>query len=351
MAAAAGSVSWVALDGRIAGALLIADPIRPESARALRALRAAGVSRLVMASGDRAATVEEIGCVLGFDEVHPELSPADKIALVHAERANGSIMMVGDGINDAPALAAADVGIAMGSRGAAAAAEAADVVLMVDRIDRVAEAVAIARRARLIALQSIVVGIGISVIAMVVASLGYIPPVAGALMQEGIDVAVILNALRVLTTSTPVPLTERAALNRVIDEHASLRALLERMRRIADRLSSQPAPSVQELREINASLRTLLLPHQDVEERRIFPELSNRLGGRDPLRTMTRMHDEIAQLTRRFNALVTVSTDQMSVAESHEAQRLLYVLDALITLHLSAEEDVLSQIEDLPVRP
>jgi len=214
-AATAGAAAWVAVDGEVAGAILLADHIRSEAAAALAGLRAAGIDRLVLVTGDRAATAVPVGKTLGLDAVHADLTPAGKIEVLRAERANGPTLMVGDGINDAPALAAADIGVAMGARGAAAAAEAADVVLLVDRIDRVGEAVAIARRARFIALQSIAAGMGLSALAMMIAAFGYLPPLAGALAQEVIDVAVILNALRALGGGTglggPVAETPAAA--------------------------------------------------------------------------------------------------------------------------------------------
>ena len=352
MAAASASVAWVAIDGRIAGALLLADRIRPESPRALRALRLAGVRRLVMVSGDRPASANAIASLLGLDAAHGDLSPAGKIDRVRAEQALAPTVMIGDGINDAPALAAADVGVAMGARGAAAASEAADVVLLVDRLDRAAEAVSIAGRARGIALQSIAVGMGLSGIAMVFAAFGYLPPVAGALLQEAIDVAVILNALRVLTgEALPAPLTDRAAVGRVVSEHAELRALLDRMRRTADRMDPAGEDPIAELRDIDAALTALLLPHQQAEERAVFPELARRMGGRDPLGAMARMHEEIAHLATRFGALVGGLSDAgASHSETREARRLLYALDAVVALHLAAEEELLSQVEDLPVR-
>lgn len=198
LAQAAAAAAWVAIDRQVAGVILLTDTERPEAMVTLRALRTAGFKRLVMLTGDRAGPAQRIGQHLGLDAVFADLSPADKIARVRAERDNGITMMIGDGINDAPALAASDIGVAMGARGAAAAAEAADVVLMVDRIDRLAEAIAIARRARRIALQSITAGMGLSFIAMGFAAFGYLSPVIGALLQEVIDVMVILNALRVL---------------------------------------------------------------------------------------------------------------------------------------------------------
>jgi heavy metal translocating P-type ATPase len=352
MVAAASSAAWVSLDGRIAGALLLADRIRPETPRALRALRQAGVTRIVMVSGDRPSSAEAVASALGLDAAHADLSPAGKIDVVRAERAAAPTVMVGDGINDAPALAAADVGVAMGARGATAAAEAADVVLLVDRLDRVADAIVIAVRTRGIALQSIGVGMALSAAAMIAAAFGYLPPVAGALLQEAIDVAVILNALRALTgEATPRRLTDRAAVSRVVEEHARLRALLDRMRNTADRMDQSIEDPISELRNINTTLSGLLLPHQLAEEQAVFPELANRLGGRDPLGAMNRMHEEITHLATRFAALVQGLSDAgASGGEAREARRLLYALDAVITLHLAAEEELLSQVEDLPAR-
>jgi P-type E1-E2 ATPase len=157
-----------------------------------------GIERIVLATGDRREVADAIIAGLSIDAVRSELTPDQKVMVVLSERKNGPVMMVGDGVNDAPALAAADVGLAMGARGAAAAAEAADVVLLIDQLDRLVPAIKISRRARLIALLSIYVGIGLSIVGMVAAAFGYLTPVQGALLQELIDVAVIMNALRVL---------------------------------------------------------------------------------------------------------------------------------------------------------
>ena len=135
---------------------------------------------------------------LSIDAVRSELTPDQKTLVVLSERKNGPVMMIGDGVNDAPALAAADLGLAMGAKGAAASAEAADIVLLVDQLDRVLPAIKIARRSRFIALESVYAGIGLSVAGMIAAAFGLITPVQGAVLQEVIDVAVILNALRAL---------------------------------------------------------------------------------------------------------------------------------------------------------
>ncbi|MGJ8573454.1 MAG: heavy metal translocating P-type ATPase [Hoeflea sp.] len=195
----------VAVDGAMAGHLVMADPLREGIAAMLASLRRIGVRRIMLATGDRAAVAEQVTKDLGLDAIRADLTPEQKVLLVLTERKNGPVMMVGDGVNDAPALAAADVGVAMGARGAAASAEAADVVLLIDRVDRLAMGMDIAGRSRGIALQSVVAGIGLSVIGMIAAAFGYLTPVQGALIQEVIDVAVILNALRALRITPPDP--------------------------------------------------------------------------------------------------------------------------------------------------
>ena len=188
----------VAVNGRLAGLLILADRLRSEAAQVIDSLRRLGIARIVLASGDRSDVAEAVTVGLHFDAVHADLTPDQKIAIVQTERSHGPVMMIGDGVNDAPALAAADLGVAMGAKGAAASAEAADVVLLVDRLDKIPVAVQVARWSRRIALQSVYAGIGLSVVGMIAAALGYLTPVQGALIQEAIDVAVILNALRAL---------------------------------------------------------------------------------------------------------------------------------------------------------
>jgi heavy metal translocating P-type ATPase len=188
----------VAIDGVLAGTLVMTDPLRKDAATVIERLRHAGIARIVLATGDRAAVAEPIVRKLSIDELRADLTPQGKVEVVQAARSAGPVMMVGDGVNDAPALAAADVGVAMGARGAAASSETADIVLLVDRIDRLADAIGIAHRSARIAMQSVIVGLGLSILAMIAAALGYLPPLYGALLQEAIDVAVILNALRAL---------------------------------------------------------------------------------------------------------------------------------------------------------
>ncbi|MDF2999252.1 MAG: heavy metal translocating P-type ATPase, partial [Xanthobacteraceae bacterium] len=188
----------VGVDGRLAGIIVLADEIRPDATATLDMLKEAGIDRVVVASGDRQDVVDAIAGRLGLAQAYGDLTPAQKVEVVARERGGSPVLMVGDGVNDAPALASADVGVAMGARGSAASAESADIVLLTDRIGNLGLAVRIARRTRRIALQSVLAGLGLSVVAMVAAAFGYLPPLAGALVQEAIDVAVILNALRAL---------------------------------------------------------------------------------------------------------------------------------------------------------
>jgi heavy metal translocating P-type ATPase len=196
---APGSVAVaVAIDGAAAGVLILADQLRAGTEQLLRDIRSLGVEHISLATGDRREVALDISAGLSLDDVRWELTPDQKVLLVLAERKYGPVMMIGDGVNDAPALAAADLGVAMGAKGAAASAEAADVVLLVDQLDRILPAMKIARRSRRIALESVYAGIGLSVGGMIAAAFGFLAPVEGALFQEAIDVAVIFNALRAL---------------------------------------------------------------------------------------------------------------------------------------------------------
>ena len=174
------------------------DALRAGVAEFIDGLRGEGVERIILATGDRKAVAMSISKDLGLDAVWSDLTPDQMVLLVLSERKNGPVMMVGDNVNDAPALAAAEFGVAMGAPGAAASAETAEVVLLVDRLDPLLAGIQIARRSRKIAVQSVVVGIGLSCTGMVAAAFGYLQPVEGAILQELIDVAVILNALRAL---------------------------------------------------------------------------------------------------------------------------------------------------------
>ena len=190
----------VGVDGALAGAIVVTDPLRAGAESLAAELGELGVDRVALVSGDRAVVAREVAASTGIEEVYADQSPADKLAVVERVRAEtaGPVVMVGDGVNDAPALALADVGIAMAGRGATVSSEAADVVITVDRADRIPLSIRIGRRSLRIAKQSVVVGLGLSVGAMFVAAFGYLPPVWGALFQEVIDVAVIFNALRAL---------------------------------------------------------------------------------------------------------------------------------------------------------
>ena len=202
----AGLRAYVLLDGKPAGIIEYEDTLRAELPTLLASLRDFGISRRILLSGDRTANARAVGKMAGMDAIYGELLPADKAALVSRYRAAGDVvLMVGDGTNDAPALTAADVGVALAGHGGGVTSEAADVVILVDDLGKVGEALSISKRTMRIARQSIVAGLTMSAIGMMFATFGYIPPTVGALLQEGIDVAVIFNALRASWGKIPVP--------------------------------------------------------------------------------------------------------------------------------------------------
>jgi heavy metal translocating P-type ATPase len=344
------STALVAIDGKFAGALLLADQLRVETPRALRLLRRAGIRRIVMLTGDRREVAEAIGAGLGVDEVLAEQTPSGKLAVIEAARAAETIVMVGDGVNDAPALAAANVGVALGARGATASAEAAGIVLLVDRLDRLAEALHIARRTRAIAVQSVIAGMGLSVVAMLVAAAGFLPPLIGALLQELIDVAVILNALRALRVH---PLrASRHSLSadeaeRLRAEHQRLAPILDRLAVLAERLPILAgAERIRALRDVDSLLREQLLPHEREDDHCLYPAIAELLGGDDPLAAMSRTHREIFRLHQRFAALVARMPERD--ADPHtvqDLQRTLYALDAILRLHFAQEEEIYHSLE------
>jgi P-type E1-E2 ATPase len=183
-----------------------ADRLRPDLPWLFAALRRFGIRRTILLSGDDQANAQRVGEQVGIDETHGDLLPAEKTAVVQALMKQGDrVLMLGDGTNDAPALSAATVGIALAAGGGGVTAEAADAVVLADEPTRIVEAIAISRRTLRLAKQSIWTGLGLSGLAMVVAAAGLIPPTVGALLQEGIDVATILNALRAAGGQTERP--------------------------------------------------------------------------------------------------------------------------------------------------
>jgi P-type E1-E2 ATPase len=191
------AVVYVAIDGVFAGSIVLRDQTRVEAAATLRDLARLGVKRTVMVTGDVHDTADHIASELGLTEVHAECLPEDKVRIV-GQLTPHTVMMVGDGVNDAPVLAASDVGVAMGARGSTAAGESADVVVLLDDLSKAGLAVDIGQRTIKIALESIWLGIIISVGLMVLAAFGFLPAVVGALLQEVVDLIAIVGALRAL---------------------------------------------------------------------------------------------------------------------------------------------------------
>jgi heavy metal translocating P-type ATPase len=338
------STVLVARDGAALGALLLEDPLRPDAPQTLRALRQAGFGKILLLTGDHVAVAESVGAALGVDRVLAERSPAEKVDAVLSARDEGVTVMVGDGINDAAALAAADVGVAMGARGASASSEAADLVLLVDRLDRLGEAVGIARRSRRIALQSIVAGMGLSFVAMAFAAAGSLPPLPGALIQEIIDVAVILNALRALREIPSWRRRDSAAVEvgrQFRDEHRRLLPEVKRIRGLADQLDTfPPGAAREELARMHLFLRDDLLPHEAAEDATAYPRVARLIGGKDPTATLSRAHLEIAHLVRVLGSLLEdLPPAGPGPEDLREFRRLLYGLDAILRLHFAQEEE------------
>jgi heavy metal translocating P-type ATPase len=338
---------FIAADGQVIGTLLLDDPIRPETPRVIRSLRRAGVRRTVMVTGDHYGVADMVGAAIGVDAVLAERTPVDKVDAVTDEKAEagGILVMVGDGLNDAPALAAADVGVAMGARGATASSEAADVVITVDRLDRLPEALGISRRARTIALQSVAIGMGMSIVAMLVATTGVLPPVFGAMLQEAIDVIVILNALRALTggmeKSVKIPGWSELG-GRLRHEHRDLGPTIGGIRPLADGLGEMPeGQAMTELEAMRAFLVDDLVPHERAEDREIFPLVAKALGNDDVTAGLHRTHTEIFHLVRFIDRLVRELPETGPGPEDlTDLRRLLYGLDAILRLHMAQEEEL-----------
>ncbi len=351
------SCIFVAIDGRVAGALIVDDPIRPDAPRVIRALRRAGIERVIMVTGDHPDVAESVGAALGVDRILSERDPMEKVEALEAEREAGVVVMVGDGLNDAPALAAADVGVAMGARGATASSEAADIVLVADRLDGLVEAIAIARRSRAIALQSVLLGMGLALGFMFGGAFGLFSPVAGALIQELIDVASILNALRALGGGRrpsgfrePTDVAERFRA-----EHREFVPELIRVRSVADRLGQLPPAEVR--RELEAVRRFVVerLPqHEEEEEAAVYPVVARLMGGEDPMSSMERAHIEISHLARVFRQLLEDLPEEGPTPDDLvDLRRVLYGLHAILRLHFAQEEEAYAWLssgeESVPV--
>jgi soluble P-type ATPase len=338
-----GSIIFLAVSGELTGAFVLDDPVRPDAPRVLRLLKRYGIEESVMLTGDHVAVAEPVGAAIGIDRVLADLTPEEKVHAVRGAGGERVTLMVGDGINDAPALAAADVGIAMGARGATSSSDAADVVLVVDRLDRLVEAVEIAQRTRSIALQSIWMGMGLSLVAMGAAVIGLLTPVVGALAQEAIDAAAIVNALRALRgpREGPRPQLPADVAARLRGEHRMLMPRVDEFRELADRLDEIPVTEFSHrLEHLRASLVDIIA-HERIDEQQVYRTIAATLGGEDPLAAMSRTHQEIFHLARVLERLVThIPAEGPDPEDLVDLRRTLYALHTVLRLNIAQEDQL-----------
>ena len=315
--------------------------IRLDAPRMVRGLRDAGIQRVVLVTGDRADIANTVGRIVGVDAVLADCDPSDKLAAVQAESAQAATIMVGDGVNDAPALATASVGVALASRGATASSETADVVLTVDRVDALADSILIAQRPSASPCKRC-------------SSAWACPswpwsqrppacsPAAGAVLQELIDVlaigiaprAVLPGKRHTIAMAQPDIITAR----RLRVQHDATLAVVEQIRSAADGLSTRDC-DLAPARALLARLETELLPHERADEELLVPIVARALGGAAATATLTRTHAEIEHQVGRLRRLLG-DLDEATVQPEDviELRRLLYGLYAITRLH-NAQED------------
>ncbi len=332
---------FAAVDGQPAGAFLFEDVIRSDAPRMIHGLREAGIRRAVLLTGDRADTAETVGRLVGTDAVRADCDPSDELAAIEAERHGDVVMMVGDGVNDAPALAAADVGVALAARGATASSEAADVVLTVDRVDALADAILIAQRSRRIARQAVGVGMCLSLVAMAAAAAGGLPPAAGAVLQEGIDVFAIGLALRAAlpgrTHTVTLAPSDVTLGHELLAQHDASLPVVEEIRAVADGISSEGTDLAPGHRLLQR-LRTDLLTHERADQAQLVP-LGAAAMGEPATYALTRTHAEIEHQVARLGRLLDdLPADDAQPEDLVEIRRLLYGLYGVLRLH-NAQED------------